>query len=306
MDFKDYYKSLGVDRQATTEEIKKAYRRLAIKYHPDKNPNNKEAEEKFKEINEANEVLSDPEKRKKYDELGANWKYSQQQGSRPEDFDWSRWQSPGRGGFEFSSSESPFGEGGFSDFFESIFGGGGMHSSQETTFGRSKPSRREREYKVDADMSLEEAYRGASRRLKVGDKTFDFKIKPGVKDGQVLKLKNYFITIHIPPHLNYTRKGDDLYCDISVNLYTAILGGKQLINTFKGDIRIDIAKGTMNNAVLRLRGLGMPVFGKANEYGDLYGKVNVALPDKLSPKEIELFNQLEGLRKNKEIYNEQT
>jgi len=312
MEFKDYYKVLGVDRKVSAEDIKKAYRKLAIKYHPDKNAGNKEAEEKFKEINEANEVLSDPEKRKKYDQLGSNWKNYQQEGGRAEDFDWSKWRGQqGGGGFSgYSGTEDIFGDGGnFSDFFESIFGGGSAGFSS----GGPRRPRKGGDYRAEAEITLEEAYSGTSRRFNVNGKVLQINIKPGVKDSQVLRLKdkgapgtnggpggNIYVTLHVPEHPYYKRKENDLYCDVSVDLYTAVLGGKQVVQTFKGEIRIDIPKETENGKVLRLKGMGMPLFGKTGEYGDMYAKISVAIPKSLSTKEIELFKELAVIRKKKD------
>jgi curved DNA-binding protein len=301
MDFKDYYKILGVERSASADDIKKAYRKLAIKYHPDKNPNNKAAEEKFKEINEANEVLSDQEKRKKYDELGANWNSHSQQGNPNEDFDWSRWS--GQSGDGFRSGRSSFeGEGGFSDFFESIFGR--SHSGGNVQM-------KGQDYEAEIEVSLEEVYHGSTRRIQVNGQTLQIKIKPGVKSGQILRLKgkgaksrnggaqgDLLLTVIVAKHPHYEQKGYDLYCDIPVNLYTAVLGGKQVVKTMKGNIRVDIPKGSENGQVLRLKGMGMPKFEKTDEHGDLYAKINVMLPKNLSDKELALFNELAAIRKN--------
>lgn len=307
MDFKDYYKILGVERGASAEDIKKAYRKLAIKYHPDKNPGNKEAEEKFKEINEANEVLSDSEKRKKYDQLGSNWKNYQQGGGRAEDFDWSKWSTRGNShGFETYTNEEAFGGSSFSDFFESIFGGSAGF--------QSRPARAQKgaDYKAETDISLEEAYHGTNRRMDVNGTLLQINIKPGVKEGQTLRMKekggpganggprgDIYITLHIPAHPHYKRKGDDLYCNAPIELYTAMLGGKQIIRTLKGNIRIDIPKETENGKVFRLKGMGMPIFGKTGEFGDLYAKVRVLLPKNLTAEEIELLKELESIHKKK-------
>lgn len=304
MDFKDYYKILGVERIASADEIKKAYRKLAIKYHPDKNPNNKEAEEKFKEINEANEVLGDADKRKKYDELGENWNQYQQQGGGEGNFDWSKWQNTGGGQRKtYTSGEDVFGnERDFSDFFSNIFGG--------TQQGRStKQPRKGNDLEAEIRISLEEAYHGTTRQLQADGETLQIKIKPGVAEGQVLRLKgkggqgrsggargDIYMKVHIEAHPDFTRKGDDLYHDIPVELYTCILGGKTLIRTLRGTMKIDIPKETENNKVLRLRGLGMPKFGKEKEYGDLYAKVNIVLPKKLSEEELKLFQQLSNIK----------
>jgi curved DNA-binding protein len=301
MDFKDYYKILGVEKNASAEEIKKAYRKLALKYHPDKNPNNKAAEEKFKEINEANEVLSDPEKKKKYDALGKNWNQYQQQGAAEGNFDWSKWSS-GQGQRGSFHSEESFGdESDFSSFFESIFGGG---------FNRRTTSKiKGQDYRAEITLSLEDAYHGKLSRIEVNGKTLEMKLKPGIKNGQVLRIKekggpginsgpkgDIYLTLIIPPHPHFERREDDLYCDAPVELYTAILGGKQLVITLKGSIRIDIPASTDNGKVLRLKGLGMPKFGKPNEFGDLYAKVQIMLPKNLTEKEIILFKELQKMR----------
>lgn len=306
MDFKDYYKILGIEQNASLDDIKKAYRKLALKYHPDKNPNNKKAEDKFKEINEANEVLSDPEKRKKYDELAESLKHHKEQGSRNENFDWSRWSQQRDGGFSSRTGGNIFeGEGEFSDFFESIFGG---HFG-----GKSNVQMKGQDYEAEIEVSLEEVYHGSTRRIQVNEQTLQIKIKPGVKSGQVLRLKgkgakgvnggpqgDLLLSVIIAKHPHYREKGYDLYCSIPVNLYNAILGGKQIIRTMKGNIRIDIPKGIENGQVLRLKGLGMPKFESANEHGDLYAKVDVVLPKNLSNKETELFKQLADIRKHEQ------
>ena len=306
MDFKDYYKVLGIERNASANDIKKAYHKLALKYHPDKNPNNKSAEEKFKEINEANEVLSDPEKRKKYDELGESWNTHQRQGNTHDDFDWSKW-SAQQGGFS-NGGGSMFGEdGGSSDFFESIFGRhfGGQQQRNVQMKGQ--------DYQAEIEVSLEEAYAGSNRRIQVNGQTLEIKLKPGVKNDQVLRLKgkgakgrnggpqgDLYLTVIIAKHPHYEVKGVDLYCTTPVNMLTAILGGKQIISTLKGNIRIDIPKGTENNQVMRLKGLGMPKTDKATEHGDLYAKVNVVLPKDISEKELELFKEIAALRKHEQ------
>jgi curved DNA-binding protein len=300
MNYKDYYKILGVGKTASADEIKKAFRKLAVKYHPDKNPGDKQAEEKFKEVNEANEVLGDPEKRKKYDELGENWQQYQQKGNRQEDFDWSQWQNSGRGQQQYSYSEGFGDEGGFSDFFESVFGGrfGG---------GQSARAQKGSDYRAEAEISLEEAYNGTTRLMEVNGEKLQMKFKPGTKDGQTLRIKgkgghgyntgergDIYVTIHIPPHPHFDRKENDLYCEAPIELYTAILGGKATIRTMKGMIKTDIPAETENGKVLRLKGMGMPVYGQENKFGDLYAKVKVILPKGLSQEEIELFQQLKN------------
>lgn len=182
MDFKDYYKILGVNKSASVDEIKKAYRKLALKYHPDKNPNNKAAEEKFKEINEANEVLSDPEKKKKYDALGENFNQYRQQGRQEDSFDWSKWTSGNQGNYGSFSDEEAFGnEGNFSSFFESVFGGGFNRRSNTKMKGQ--------DYRAEIEVSLEDAYHGKESRIEVNGKILQMKLNPGVKNGQVLRIK---------------------------------------------------------------------------------------------------------------------
>lgn len=308
MNYKDYYKILGVEKTASADEIKKAYRKLAVKYHPDKNQGNKAAEEKFKEINEANEVLGDPEKRKKYDELGADWQQYQQRGANTGDFDWSQWQNAGGGKrYTYSGGGDDFEGGGqFSDFFENIFGGGGGFG------GRSRGPSKGADYKAEVEISLEEAYNGTTRQFEIESEKLQIKIKPGVKDGQVLRLKekgaygtkgakrgDVYITVFVMTHTHYTRKGDDIYCDIPVELYTCVLGGKTLVRTLKGTIKIDIAKETENGKTFRLKALGMPLFGKEGQFGDLYATIKVMLPKNLTEKEITLFKELENIRNKK-------
>jgi len=306
MDYKDYYKVLGISKNASPDEVKKAFRKLAVKYHPDKTKNNKSAEEKFKEINEANEVLSDPEKRKKYDELGENWQNYQQRGTPNQGgFDWSKWQNAqgGQRRTYTSGTDSVDEEGDFSSFFESIFGGSSRNR------GRARTPEKGDDYRTDIEISLEEAYTGTQRHLEVNDEKLQMSFKPGVKDGQVLRLKgkggpghgggargDIYITIHVYPHPRYERKEDDLHCEAPIELYTVMLGGKPTINTLKGVIKIDIPKETDNGKILRLKGLGMPKFGKLNEFGDLYVKIKVVLPKNLSEKEFELFRELSKIR----------
>lgn len=294
MEFKDYYKILGVSKTATTEEIKKAYRKLAVKYHPDKNQGNKGAEEKFKEANEANDVLSDPEKRKKYDELGENWKYYQ--GGNPPP---NRGPNAGRQQYHYSSDDD-FEGGNFSDFFESIFG---------NRFGGKKGPSKGEDYQTNVTITLEEAYTGTARLLEVNGEKLQMKFKPGTSDGQNLRIKgkggpggkggergDIYVNVHVSPHTYFERKGDDLYCDVPVDLYTAILGGKTAVRTLKGTLQFTIPKETDTGKVLRLKGLGMPKYGKADDFGDLYAKVKLILPKNLTKEEIDLFQQLKNKR----------
>ncbi|MFN3403528.1 MAG: DnaJ C-terminal domain-containing protein [Cytophagaceae bacterium] len=297
MEYKDYYKILGVSKNASNDDIKKAYKKLAVKYHPDKNPDNKTAEEKFKEVNEAYSVIGDPDKRKKYDEMGANWKYYEQMKN----------QSHGNygGGQAYDFGGAGFDADNFADFFENIFGGGkaGFKRGWSTSDGE--------DLQAHAEITLEEAYAGTERILETGNSKLRLKLKPGMYNGQVIKLKgkggaagrggvpgDLYITINIKPHPLFERKDDDLYTDLKVDLYTAMLGGKAFVNTLKGTIKLDIPKGTENGKVLRLKGLGMPVYGSKDKFGDLYAKVNIQLPENLNKKEEELFRQLAEMRKH--------
>ncbi|MDF2436079.1 MAG: DnaJ-class molecular chaperone with C-terminal Zn finger domain [Bacteroidota bacterium] len=289
MSYKDYYKILGLEKTASADAIKKAFRKLAVKYHPDKNPGNKAAEEKFKEINEANEVLGDPEKRKKYDEFGENWQQTQQ----------ANYQNPHQhGGNTRYYSEQDFGGGDFSDFFESMFGG--------KFGGGSRGAQKGGDYSAEVEISLEEAYHGTSRLLEVTGEKLQMRFKPGVKEGQTLRIKgkgaagnnngargDIYVTVHVASHPHFERKENDLYCEAPVDLYTLILGGKATIRTLKGNIKIDIPKSTDNGKTFRLKGMGMPVFGKETS-GDLYAKVKVMLPKNLSNEELELFRKLKN------------
>lgn len=299
MEYKDYYKVLGVGRSATQDEIKKAFRKLAVKYHPDKNPGDKAAEEKFKEISEAYEVLSNAESRKKYDELGANWKQYENAGFG------------GRGGFQGFGGQG-FGASGFSEFFERFFGGrgGGFDFGDIGGFGNFGGRGRSRAMKgqdmsASLNLTLREAYFGSQRLINIGSQTIKVSIKPGVKDGQTLRVKgkgnpgvnggengDLMMKINIAKDNEYQRDGDDLIKNINVDVYTAILGGKIAVETMKGTVNVPIKPQTQNNSVLRLKGLGMPHYGQEGE-GVLLLKVQLSLPEKFSEKELELIRQAE-------------
>jgi len=308
MNYKDYYKILGVGKTAAQDEIKKAYRKLANKYHPDKTKGDKAAEEKFKDINEANGILSDPAKRKKYDEFGVDWKHYEQAGAQPGGFDWSKY-TGNRASQEHTMSQEEFsamfGDEGAGNIFETLFG---QHTS--TRSGRRSRASKGEDYEAETTLSLEEAYHGSTRLLKINDQTIKISMKPGIADGQVLRVEgkggrgsnggpngDLFITIRIALHSEFQRRGNDLYCDRPVDLYTAILGGKARIQSIKNTVNVDIPKETPNGKVLRLLGLGMPVYGTKNEFGNLYVTVVIQCPDHLSDQEIELFTKLSILRK---------
>lgn len=310
MEYKDYYKILGVDKKAGSADIKKAYRKLAMKYHPDKAKGDKSAEEKFKSINEANEVLSDPEKRKKYDELGSNWQNYQQSGGGG-GFDWSRYANQNQqGGYQQYSGdfEDMFGGSGYSDFFDMFFGGNFGGGGKSRRGGRNV-STMGQDMQAMIEITLREAYNGTSKVFNYNNQSIKLNIKPGIADGQVLKLAgkggagvrggqagDLLLTIKVIPDAVFERKGDDLYAFLNVPLYDAVLGGKVEFEMIKGKVKIDVPKECSAGKIFRLAKLGMPKYGKTGESGDLYLTVKIELPKNLSVKEIALFNELKKLR----------
>jgi len=306
MIYKDYYKELGVGKTATPAEIRKAYRALAKRYHPDKTNGDKQKEEKFKIISEANEVLSDPVKRKKYDEFGADWKHYEAAGAKPGGFDWSKYSNSGGQSYSENMGQPGFGfsDDGINDLFEMLFG---EHSSRGK--GRSNPIIKGKDLSAETTLSLMEAYNGTVRLINLDHQTIKITIKPGIADMQKLKIAgrgtrgvnggtngNLYLTIRISQHPDFERRGDDLYCIKTVDLYTAMLGGKTKIKTLKDTINLNIPKETQNGKLLRVAGLGMPIHGKKNAFGNLYAKMAINLPEHLSEQEIELFKRLSALR----------
>ena len=307
MEYRDYYKILGVDKNTSTDDIKKAYRKLARKYHPDVNPGDKKAEEKFKEINEANEVLTDPDKRAKYDRLGASWNAYQRTGGTG-GFEWDPWVSgfdtSGGGYVDLNDILSGLGgrssASGFSDFFEAIFGSMGQ--------ARTAP-RRGQDYHQQVEISLEEAFKGTSRVLSIGGRRIKVKIPKGAKTGTKVRVRgegaagqgeggkgDLYLEIKIADHPLYERVGNDLYAELPVDLYTAILGGEAIVPTFRGKVKLKIPSETQSGRTFRLRGQGMPELGQDDQRGDLYAKVMVKLPENLTPEEIVLFEELADIR----------
>ncbi|RLC85055.1 MAG: J domain-containing protein, partial [Chloroflexi bacterium] len=282
----------------------------ARKYHPDVNPGDPQAEERFKEINEAYEVLSDPEKRRKYDQLGAEWYRWQQAGGRPGDFDWSRWVSTAPGGqrvyVRYGTPEDLqdlFGEGSpFSDFFSQIFGG--MGAAPGGFEYRVRPQRGQ-DYEQEVEISLREAYQGTTRILQKYGRRLEVKIPPGARTGTRVRIAgeggpgaaggeagDLYLRVRVRPDPQFERRGDDLYVTVPVDLYTAILGGKVRVPTLNGAVMLTIPPGTQNGRVFRLRGKGMPRLRQPEQHGDLYAKVDVRLPTHLTPRQRELFEEL--------------
>jgi curved DNA-binding protein len=309
MEYKDYYKILGVDRNAGQKEIKQAYRKLARKYHPDVNPGDKTAEARFKEINEAHEVLSDPDKRKKYDQLGNQWQTWQHMGGRPQDFDWNQWFAPGAGprvqyGTIEDLEEMLGGAGGFSDFFQSIFGGMGPGRGA----GTARP-RHGRDVETEAEITLEEAFQGTVRVIEKDGRRLEVKIPAGVDTGSRVRVKgegapgtaggqpgDLYLRVKVLSHSTFERRDSDLTCDLPVDLYDAILGTEVRVPTLKGAVLLKIPPETQNGRVFRLAGQGMPSLKDPGQRGDLYVKVQVRLPEHLTDRERSLFRELARLR----------
>jgi curved DNA-binding protein len=308
MEYKDYYKILGVDRGAEEKEIKKAYRKLARQHHPDVNPGDKAAEERFKDINEAYEVLSDPEKRRKYDQLGSSWQQWQRTGRDPGGFDWSQWFSgaqPGGVRVEYrdlGDLGDLFGSGGFSDFFQSIFGGMGAP--------RARP-RRGQDYTQPVEITLEEAFQGATRMIQKDGRRLEVKIPPGVRTGSKVRVAgegspgiaggtsgDLYLEVNVLPHSVFEREGDDLRCEVPVSLYTTVLGGEVKVPTPGGDVMLNIPPETQGGRTFRLRGKGMPNLRNPKKHGDLYARLRVQVPQKLNQREKELFRELASLRQD--------
>lgn len=292
MEFIDYYKILGIDKKASEEDIKKAYRKLARKLHPDLNPNDKQAHQKFQQINEANEVLSDPAKRKKYDLYGKDWQHAEQ-------FEQQKQQQRQS---QQSGSQQFYGESDhdFSDFFESMFGGSGR--SRQTKF-------RGQDYNAELKLSLTEAMETHQQTLTVNGKNIRITIPAGIENGQVIKLKGYgapginggpagdlYITFSITGHPHFKRSGNDLYTTTSIDLYIAVLGGETTIDTLKGKVKLKVNPGIQNGTKIRLKGKGFPVYKKEGESGDLYITYHIIVPTNLTDKQKELFIELSKLK----------
>ena len=296
MPYIDYYKILGVNRNASAEDIKKAYRKLARKLHPDLNPNDKEAHRRFQELNEANEVLSDPEKRARYDKYGENWKHGEEHEKAQQQY------QQQRGGQQWSSEDDEF-----SDFFHSMFGSG--FSQRAGSSGR-RYRFKGADYQAELHLTLRQATQTHQQTLSVHGKNVRITIPAGVADGQKIKLAGYgqpgregspngdlYITFIIGEDPHFKRLGDDLYTETSIDLYTAVLGGTVMIDTLDGQVKMTIKPGTQPGSKLRLKSKGFPVYKKEGNFGDLYVTLKVQLPEHLSQKEKELFTELSKIRK---------
>jgi curved DNA-binding protein len=302
MEYKDYYKVLGVERKATQDEIKKTYRKLAMKYHPDQNPGNKPSEEKFKDINEAYEVLSDPKKRSRYDQLGESYNQWQSGGGNPGNFNWNDWstrQPRGRANpVDMGDYDEVFG--GFSDFFSTIFGGtpGGAR-----TVTRQPARAQVIEQKVE--ITVEEAYRGTQRLFQIGDKRIEVKIPAGSISGTKVRMTgavpssmggqkgDLHLVVDVLPDSRYKVDVANLTTEIKIDLYTAVLGGTTNVSTLSGEVRLTIPAGTQAGQKIRLTGRGLPKLKEVNKFGDLFVLVKVDLPKKLTDKQRKLFEQLQ-------------
>jgi len=320
MEFKDYYATLGVSKSATDKEIKQAFRKLARKHHPDVNPGDKAAEAKFKEINEANEVLSDPDKRRKYDELGANWR-AYEQGGAGQQGAWNANFSGAPGGFRTMTPEemnAMFGEGDpFSDFFHTFFGGA-MGGQEEEPGRRARPrgrgARPGRDLEQEIELSLDDAFHGAMRRLAIKHdghaRTVDVRIPAGVSDGSRVRIAgegeigtggakagDLYLRIRLASHPKFERKGKDLYTKVHIPLTTAVLGGEADVPTLAGKpLRLKVPATTQNGQTFRLKGHGMPTTNRPDT-GDLYATIEVQLPRTLTPEQRTHFEALAELDK---------
>jgi curved DNA-binding protein len=303
MDYKDYYQILGVDKKASQAEVKKAYRTLALQYHPDRNPGDSQAEDKFKEINEAYQVLGDEDKRAKYDQLGSaynQWERGGGQGG----FDWGQWQQSGRPSavhVEYSGDIGDLfgGAGGFSEFFQQIFGGGGGFDPRRAQGQSSGRARQPQAYEQPVTISLEEAYRGSQRQLNVDGKTLQVKIPAGAQDGTKVAMRgagpqgsDIYLVMDVAPDPRYTRKGDNLHSEFELDLYTAVLGGEIAVPTMNGEVKLHIPAGTQPGQSFRLKGKGMPNLKNPQQHGDLLAKAKVRLPKRLTSEQKRLFKEL--------------
>ena len=297
MEYIDYYQVLGVPKTADVSEIKSSYRKLARKYHPDLNPGNKEAEKKFKEINEANEVLSDPVKRKKYDVHGKDWQHADEIEKMQQSQNRSG-QPFGSGNYAGDNTED------FSEFFSAMFGGEAGRRSNRNKF-------RGQDIHATLQLKLTDVYKTQKQTITVNGKNIRLTFPAGIEDGQVLKIAgqggqgvnngpngDLYITFMIENNTDFKREGDHLYKSVDLDLFTAVLGGDVLIDTFDGKAKLKISDGTQSSTKVKLKGKGFPKYKKENEFGDLYITFQIKVPTNLTEKEKELFYELQKLRQD--------
>jgi len=299
MDYKDYYKILGVERNASEDDIRKAYRKLAMQYHPDRNPNDKQAEEHFKEINEAYQVLNDPKKRTHYDRLGSDYSTWQRRGA-PGDFNWDDYVSgyPGGTRVNMEDFEDLFGgAGGFSDFFRTIFGQGAGTGTRTRT--RQQPQG----YQQELEITLEEAYQGTTRVFESDGKQKQVRIPAGVRTGSKVRVAgvgpnglDLYLIVDVKEDPRFERRGNDLHTTATASIFTAILGGEADVETLSGKVKLNVPAGTQPEQVFRLAGRGMPSVKNASEKGDLYVRLKVQIPKYLSAKQRELLEEASRLK----------
>ncbi len=316
MEYRDYYKVLGVGKSATEKEIKSAFRKLAQQYHPDKNPGDKRAEEKFKELNEAYEVLRDPQKRSTYDRLGASYSQWQRTGGAG-GFDFGQWAAGARGGAGSSGGfrggtaqdlNDLFGQGGFSDFFNILFGGmgAGAGARQGRRSQTTEWSLRGDDMEQSIEISLEEAYSGTQRILQKGDRRLEVKIPAGAHTGTKVRMSgaggpgqragDLYLVVSVRPHAQFRRDGDDLHVDLPVEVYTALLGGEVRVPTLTGSVVLTLPPESQAGRTFRLSGRGMPKLRHSDEHGDLYARLVVQIPTNLTDRERQLVAELKALR----------
>ncbi|HET8837395.1 MAG TPA: J domain-containing protein [Flavobacteriaceae bacterium] len=301
MEFIDYYKILGLDKNASIADVKKAYRKLARKHHPDLNPNDKEAQAKFQQINEANEVLSDPEKKKKYDKYGKDWQHADE--FEKAGYDPRQQQHAGRN--HQQSYGGNFGQEDFSDFFSSMFGGGGGFGGNSGGRTRFKGQ----DFNAELRLNLTDVYRSQKQTLTVNGKQIRLTIPAGIENGQTIKIKGHggpgmnegpkgdlYITFNIVNNTEFKRDGSDLFKEVPLDLYTALLGGEITVETFDGKAKLKVKPETPNDSKIKLKGKGFPVYKKSGHFGDLYLTYKIQIPKNLSAKEKELFQELSKLR----------
>ena len=306
MDYKDYYKTLGVERNASEDDIRKAYRKLAMQYHPDRNPNDKQAEERFKEINEAYQVLNDPKKRSHYDRLGSDYSTWQRRGA-PGDFNWDQYGGgfPGGGGVhvEYGDLDDLFGgagAGGFSDFFRTIFGqASGTGTGTRTRTRQQQPQG----YQQELQITLDEAYNGTTRVFESDGKQKQVRIPAGVRTGSKVRVAgagpnglDLYLIVDVKEDSRFERRGNDLHTTATVDVFTAILGGEADVETLSGKIKLNIPAGTQPEQVFRLAGRGMPSVKNKDEKGDLYVRLKIQIPKYLSAKQRELLEEASRLK----------